>query len=81
MKQIVRLTEGDLHKIVNKSVKKCLKEYIDPAMEEQYEFFNTLYFGLEQLPTNLDSVGFNGDIKKVEKAANFIKNAISEYCD
>jgi len=37
MKQIVRLTEGDLHRIVKESVKKILKEYNYDAVRSVYE--------------------------------------------
>ena len=48
MKKLIRLTEGDLHRIVRESVKRILSEDVqwanpqqDDMTEQQYEVWNT----------------------------------------
>ena len=61
MKQLIKLTEGDLHKIVESSVKKALKEGVD----DNYGKAQTIMNRIEEV---LNSIG---------KSANLISYAIS----
>jgi len=40
MKKIVRITEGDLHRIVKKSVNRIIREMDDDWDEDEHEFYN-----------------------------------------
>lgn len=44
MKQVIRLTEGDLHRIVKESIQRILNEY----NEDQYKVLNKLDMGIRR---------------------------------
>lgn len=65
-KQVIRLTEGDLHRIIRESVNRILKEdetYVDKLRRQDAEkkaswdaFENTIQYGSdENIPTELDN--------------------------
>ena len=73
-KQVIRLTEGDLHRIIKESVTKILKEnesYVDMLRRQNAEkkaswdaFENTVPYGDdENIPTELDNKTIYGSNK------------------
>ena len=57
MKKIIRLTEGDLHRIVKESVKRILKE-----AEDNYPRLSVEKSRPSDLPPGDEDIKYNGDI-------------------
>ena len=67
MKQIIRLTESDLHRVVKESVKKIIREYNAP----EYKILNKLDMGIR-------SAGAEMQYGNEEKASMMVEDII-EY--
>ena len=65
MKQIIRLTEGDLHKIVEESVRKILNEYGEG--EEGQEKLGTAYMMAMNKVRSMD----DKDMERAKKIADY----------
>lgn len=69
MKEIIRLTENDIHRLINESVKRVLKEGV--AFEHSDDEWGRDYFQEAKLLANgivncLDAIEYDGNINDVE---------------
>ena len=82
MKKKIRLTEGDLRRIVNESVKRVLREEDDEYRNEAFnyrvgEVMKELKWAMTIIPEG-DSVGA---IQTLEKVIEMLKHFDDEHCD
>lgn len=86
MKQIIRLTEGDLHNIVKESVNRVLKEsYDDERYKKVYDFCNTKV-NWKKHAHKLDNLNyFSALAKHIASCTNenydFCYNVLRDYID
>ena len=74
MKKIIRLTEGDLHRIVKKSVNRVLREMDDDWDEQEQEFYNeygnqSQYPAYEYIPPAEGELGMTAQYSDEERDA------------
>lgn len=84
-KQVIKLNENQLRRIVSESVKKVIYEHEyygkSTAYWSKLEYLEGLVHQLAVLDANLQDVEFDGDINKIKHAVDVIITELGPICD